>query len=74
MICPSCRKPIRHTREYLKESGLDPDKYATYDFFEGEGCRNATELGFVVEQPSTNCWISPTASATCSLHAGQRLR
>jgi type IV pilus assembly protein PilB len=46
MICPSCRKPIRHTREYLKESGLDPDKYESYDFFQGEGCLECNGTGF----------------------------
>jgi type IV pilus assembly protein PilB len=46
MICPSCRKPIRHTREYLKESGLDPDKYENYDFFQGEGCLECNGTGF----------------------------
>jgi type IV pilus assembly protein PilB len=46
MICPSCRKPIRHTREYLKESGLDPDKYEKYDFFQGEGCLECNGTGF----------------------------
>ena len=46
MICPSCRKPIRHTPEYLKESGLDPDKYAKYDFFQGEGCLECNGTGF----------------------------
>jgi type IV pilus assembly protein PilB len=46
MICPSCRKPIRHTAEYLRESGLDPDKYADYDFFQGEGCLECNGTGF----------------------------
>ncbi len=46
MICPSCRRPIRHTREYLKESGLDPDKYERYDFFQGEGCLECNGTGF----------------------------
>src|SRR6187399_2235142 len=46
MICPSCRKPIRHTPEYLKESGLDPDKYKSYDSFQGEGCLECNGTGF----------------------------
>jgi type IV pilus assembly protein PilB len=46
MICPSCRRPVRHTREYLKESGLDPEKYESYDFFQGEGCLECNGTGF----------------------------
>jgi len=46
MICLSCRKPIRHTPEYLRESGLDPDKYAKYDFYQGEGCLECNGTGF----------------------------
>jgi type IV pilus assembly protein PilB len=46
MICPNCRKPVRHPAEYLRESGLDPAKYADYDFFQGEGCLECNGTGF----------------------------
>jgi type IV pilus assembly protein PilB len=30
----------------LKESGLDPEKYENYDFFQGEGCLECNGTGF----------------------------
>jgi len=46
MICPSCRKLVRHAPEYLVESGLDPDKYRFHDFYQGTGCLECNGTGF----------------------------
>jgi type IV pilus assembly protein PilB len=46
MICPSCRKLVRHAPEYLLESGLDPEKYRFHDFYQGTGCLECNGTGF----------------------------
>src|SRR4029077_5958422 len=46
MICANCRKEVRQSVQTLSESGLDRDKYAEYDFFQGEGCLECNGTGF----------------------------
>src|SRR6185503_841157 len=38
MICSNCKKTVTYPVEVLAESGLDPQKYAGHEFYEGEGC------------------------------------
>jgi len=45
-ICPSCKKPVRASRELLEESGLDPDRYRDHEFFAGEGCLQCNGTGY----------------------------
>jgi type IV pilus assembly protein PilB len=45
-ICPSCKKPKRASRELLEESGLDPERFRDYEFFEGEGCLQCNGTGY----------------------------
>src|SRR5512134_58935 len=44
-ICPSCKRPVRVTREQLTESGLDPARYLDYTFHEGKGCIDCNGTG-----------------------------
>lgn len=45
-ICKNCKKPINYMREYLEYSGLDPDKYKDFVFYEGEGCEECSHTGY----------------------------
>lgn len=46
LICGNCRKEMKATRELLEESGLNPDKYIDYVFYEGAGCIECAGSGF----------------------------
>ncbi len=46
LICASCKRPRRATREELLESGLDPARYADYVFSEGKGCIDCNGTGY----------------------------
>src|SRR5678816_760604 len=46
MICANCRKEVRHSVQTLSESGLDPEQYKTFTFYEGEGCLECNGSGF----------------------------
>ncbi len=46
LICPDCKRTVRHTAELLSESGLDPEKYADNVFYEGEGCIECNGTGY----------------------------
>jgi len=46
MICTHCRKPVRQPTATLVESGLDPQRYAEYDFYEGSGCLECNGTGY----------------------------
>jgi type IV pilus assembly protein PilB len=46
MICANCAKPVRYPAALLIESGLDPQKYADFDFYEGVGCLECNGTGY----------------------------
>ena len=46
-ICGNCRRPVRVSSEMLVESGLDPDRYSEYEFYEGRGCVECSGSGFL---------------------------
>jgi type II secretory ATPase GspE/PulE/Tfp pilus assembly ATPase PilB-like protein len=46
-ICPHCRRPARVSDELLEDSGLEPDRYASYTFYEGAGCIECNGTGFL---------------------------
>jgi type IV pilus assembly protein PilB len=46
-ICTNCRRPVRAPSELLVESGLDPDRYSEYDFYQGSGCVECSGSGFL---------------------------
>ncbi len=45
-ICDRCKKPVEVSRALLEESGLDPDIYASREFYEGTGCIDCGGTGF----------------------------
>jgi type II secretory ATPase GspE/PulE/Tfp pilus assembly ATPase PilB-like protein len=45
-ICEHCKRPTRASAALLVESGLDPLKYADYEFHEGAGCVECGGTGF----------------------------
>jgi type IV pilus assembly protein PilB len=46
LICASCKRPVKATREQLIESGLDPARYLDYTFYEGKGCIDCNGTGY----------------------------
>jgi type IV pilus assembly protein PilB len=42
----NCQRSVIHPPEFLKESGLDPEKYSGYEFKEGAGCLECNGTGF----------------------------
>jgi type II secretory ATPase GspE/PulE/Tfp pilus assembly ATPase PilB-like protein len=46
LICESCKRPIKATREQLLESSLDPKRYGDYTFYEGRGCIDCNGTGY----------------------------
>jgi type IV pilus assembly protein PilB len=46
MVCMNCRKPVRYSAPLLVESGLDPNRYTDYDFYEGSGCLECNGTGY----------------------------
>ena len=46
MICANCRKTVQHSRQMLTESGLDPEQYKDFVFYEGEGCLECNGTGY----------------------------
>ncbi len=45
-ICKNCKKPINYMKEYLEYSGVDPEKYKDFVFYEGEGCDECSGTGY----------------------------
>jgi type IV pilus assembly protein PilB len=46
LICASCRRPVKASRELLLASGLDPARYSDYTFYEGKGCIDCNGTGY----------------------------
>src|SRR5436189_1165661 len=46
MICVNCRKPVHQPDQVLIESGLKPEEYRDFTFYEGEGCLDCNGSGF----------------------------
>jgi type II secretory ATPase GspE/PulE/Tfp pilus assembly ATPase PilB-like protein len=46
LICVSCKKPVKASREQMRESGLDYEQYGDYTFYEGKGCIDCNGTGY----------------------------
>jgi type II secretory ATPase GspE/PulE/Tfp pilus assembly ATPase PilB-like protein len=46
LICKSCKKPVKASREQMRESGLDYEQYGDYTFYEGKGCIDCNGTGY----------------------------
>jgi len=46
LICPTCKQPLKASREQLVESSLDPARYQDYTFYEGKGCIDCNGTGY----------------------------
>jgi type IV pilus assembly protein PilB len=45
-ICPHCKRPATVSDELLEDSGLEPDRYRDFVFYEGGGCIECNGTGF----------------------------
>ncbi|GAB4440733.1 MAG: GspE/PulE family protein [bacterium] len=45
-ICKNCKKPINYMKDYLEFSGVDPEKFRDFVFYEGEGCDECSGTGY----------------------------
>jgi type IV pilus assembly protein PilB len=46
LICASCKRTVKATREQLVASGLDPNRYLDFTFHEGKGCIDCNGTGY----------------------------
>ena len=46
LICETCKKPLKATREQLIDSNLDPERFGDYTFYEGRGCIDCNGTGY----------------------------
>jgi type II secretory ATPase GspE/PulE/Tfp pilus assembly ATPase PilB-like protein len=46
MICPACKRPTHASEEVILESGLKPEEYKDFVFYEGAGCIDCNGTGF----------------------------
>jgi len=46
LICASCKRTVKATREQLLSSGLDPNRYLDFTFYEGKGCIDCNGTGY----------------------------
>jgi type IV pilus assembly protein PilB len=47
LICNSCKKPVKASREQLSDSSLDAARYGEYTFYEGKGCIDCNGTGYM---------------------------
>src|SRR5271170_3564139 len=45
-ICEHCTHPVRYDDEFLRNSGLDPELWRSFDFHEGAGCIECGGTGY----------------------------
>jgi len=45
-ICEHCKRPAEVSAQLLEDSGLEPEVYANYTFYEGAGCIECNGTGF----------------------------
>src|ERR1700734_1305116 len=45
-ICEHCTRPVRYDDEFLRNSGLDPELWRSFDFHEGAGCIECGGTGY----------------------------
>jgi type IV pilus assembly protein PilB len=45
-ICVHCKRPTPATDSMLEDSGLDPDRYRDFTFFDGAGCIECNGTGY----------------------------
>lgn len=46
LICNSCKHPVKVSDVLLKESGLDPERWRSYTYYEGKGCIDCNGTGY----------------------------
>jgi type IV pilus assembly protein PilB len=46
LICPTCKRPVKATRDQLIESSLDPAHYGDFTFYDGRGCIDCNGTGY----------------------------
>jgi len=46
LVCESCKKTVTYPAAVLKESGLDPAEWGTFQFAEGNGCLECSGSGY----------------------------
>ncbi len=49
-ICPHCKRPAKVSAQLLEDSGLSPDTYLDFEFFEGAGCIECNGTGYLGRQ------------------------
>jgi type IV pilus assembly protein PilB len=47
LICASCKRTVKATRDQLVDSGLDPNRYLDFVFHEGRGCIDCNGTGYM---------------------------
>ena len=57
LLCPLCKTRSTVAADLLVESGMDPQKYAEYDFYQARGCPDCQGTGF--KGRSAICEILP---------------
>lgn len=45
-ICRHCKRPAVTSDQLLEDSGLEPDRYSTFTFYEGAGCIECNGTGY----------------------------
>ena len=46
LICHDCKRPVRLSEDFLRESALDPALAHTHTFYEGAGCIDCGGTGY----------------------------